>query len=160
MIDIIRKDGMADKITDITGLIPDAYFSATKIKWILDNVRGARGAAKDGRLLFGTVDTWLIWNLTKGKVHATDYTNASRTMILIFTSLNGVRSFWNILIFRQPCFQRFYLPVPFTGIRILRFRRKICISGVAGDQQAALFGQCCFEEGEAKIPMVQAVSCL
>lgn len=161
MIDIIRKDGMADKITDITGLIPDAYFSATKIKWILDNVRGARKAAKDGRLLFGTVDTWLIWNLTKGKVHATDYTNASRTMIFDIHKLEWSKElleYFDIPSAMLPKVLPSSAVYGYTDSTVLG--GKICISGVAGDQQAALFGQCCFEEGEAKIPMVQAVSCL
>ena len=151
MIDIIRKDGMADKITDITGLIPDAYFSATKIKWILDNVRGAREAAKDGRLLFGTVDTWLIWNLTKGKVHATDYTNASRTMIFDIHKLEWSKElleYFDIPAAMLPKVLPSSAVYGYTDSTVLG--GKICISGVAGDQQAALFGQCCFEEGEAK----------
>ena len=151
MIDIIRKDGMADKITDITGLIPDAYFSATKIKWILDNVRGAREAAKDGRLLFGTVDTWLIWNLTKGKVHATDYTNASRTMIFDIHKLEWSKElleYFDIPSAMLPKVLPSSAVYGYTDSTVLG--GKICISGVAGDQQAALFGQCCFEEGEAK----------
>ena len=151
MIDIIRKDGMADKITDITGLIPDAYFSATKIKWILDNVRGAREAAKDGRLLFGTVDTWLIWNLTKGKVHATDYTNASRTMIFDIHKLEWSKElleYFDIPLAMLPKVLPSSAVYGYTGSTVLG--GKVCISGVAGHQQAALFGQCCFEEGEAK----------
>ena len=151
MIDIIRKDGMADKITDITGLIPDAYFSATKIKWILDNVRGAREAAKDGRLLFGTVDTWLIWNLTKGKVHATDYTNASRTMIFDIHKLEWSKElleYFDIPLAMLPKVLPSSAVYGYTDSTVLG--GKVCISGVAGDQQAALFGQCCFEEGEAK----------
>lgn len=151
MIDIIRKDGMADKITDITGLIPDAYFSATKIKWILDNVRGAREAAKDGRLLFGTVDTWLIWNLTKCKVHATDYTNASRTMIFDIHKLEWSKElleYFDIPSAMLPKVLPSSAVYGYTDSTVLG--GKICISGVAGDQQAALFGQCCFEEGEAK----------
>ena len=151
MIDIIRKDGMADKITDITGLIPDAYFSATKIKWILDNVRGAREAAKDGRLLFGTVDTWLIWNLTKGKVHATDYTNASRTMIFDIHKLEWSKElleYFDIPSAMLPKVLPSSAVYGYTDSTVLG--GKICISGVAGDQQAALFGQCCFEAGDVK----------
>ena len=149
IVEQVRKDGLEDYIQQNTGLIPDAYFSATKIKWILDNVAGAREQAEKGELLFGTVDTWLIWKLTGGKVFATDYTNASRTMLFNIRTLQ-----WD-----QKLCDYFGIPVSmlpqvkkssddFGTVSI--FGQDIPICGVAGDQQAALFGQACFAEGEAK----------
>ena len=139
----------------LTGLIADAYFSASKIAWILDNVEGAREQAEEGNLLFGTVDTWLIWNLTKGAVHVTDYTNAARTMLFDIH-----RCCWEeeiLELFRIP---KEMLPEvrPSSGFfgetQEQIFGGKIPVMGVAGDQQAALFGQCCFEKGGCKkIPM-------
>lgn len=134
-----------------TGLVPDAYFSASKIAWILDHVKGAREAAEKGELLFGTVDTWLIWNLTKGAVHVTDYTNAARTMLFDIH-----RCCWEeeiLELFRIP---KEMLPEvrPSSGFfgetQEQIFGGKIPVMGVAGDQQAALFGQCCFEKGDVK----------
>lgn len=150
-IDRLNAEGMGGRIKEITGLIPDAYFSASKIEWILDNVPGARESAEAGDLLFGTVDTWLIWNLTKGAVHVTDYTNASRTML--FDIHNLCWSDELLEYFRVPksmlpqvkpssCFYGMSAPGILGG--------EIPIAGAAGDQQAALFGQCCFEPGEAK----------
>ena len=150
-INLLVKDGYADVIKAKTGLVPDAYFSATKIAWILSNVAGARKKAEEGRLLFGTVDTWLIWKLTGGAVHVTDYTNASRTML--FDIHNRC---WD-----KELLERFNIPevmLPkvkpssciygYTDSSVLA--GNVAIAGAAGDQQAALFGQCCFEPGEVK----------
>ena len=149
MVEKIVADGLTQYIRDVTGLIPDAYFSATKIAWILDNVENAREMAGRGELLFGTVDTWLLWNLTKGAVHATDYTNASRTMLYDIhklawddTLLDTLRIPRNILPDVKSSGET-YGSVNIQGV-------EVPIAGIAGDQQAALFGQCCFEKGEAK----------
>lgn len=147
----LEEKGLAGRIVEKTGLVPDAYFSATKIAWILDHVEGARKRAEAGDLAFGTVDTWLIWNLTKGKVHATDYTNASRTML--FNIHTGEWDDELLGIFDIP---RALLPevVPsghvFGTTDPFLLNGEIPIAGCAGDQQAALFGQCCFNEGEVK----------
>lgn len=151
MIEELRKDGFDRKIREKTGLIPDAYFSASKIAWILRNVPGARQKAEAGDLLFGTVDTWLIWNLTRGAVHMTDYTNASRTMLFDIHRLC-----WDEEILRRFDIPSGILPqvrpsgclFGYTDRAVLG--GEIPIAGVAGDQQAALFGQCCFEQGEVK----------
>ena len=150
-IDRLKAEGMSDKIRRITGLIPDAYFSASKIEWILDNVPGARGKAENGELLFGTVDTWLIWNLTKGRVHITDYTNASRTMLYDIHNLCWCRElleYFNIPESMLPEVRPSSCVYAESDPSILG--GAIPIAGAAGDQQAALFGQCCFEPGEAK----------
>ena len=150
--DMCRKlvsEGWSDYIKKTTGLIPDAYFSATKLKWILDNVDGARERAKRGELLFGTVDTWLLWKLTGGRVHATDYSNASRTMLY-----NINRLCWDKKLLELFDIPECILPdVRSSGevydeIDLLGNSVPIC--GMAGDQQAALFGQCCFDAGDAK----------
>jgi glycerol kinase len=139
------------RIKETTGLVPDAYFSASKIKWMLDNVPGARERAEAGDLLFGTVDCWLVWNLTGGRVHATDVTNASRTML--FDIHSGTWDPWLCRLFGIP---RDMLPEvrPSSGdfgwTAHPSIAGDIPIRGVAGDQQAALFGQCCFDAGEAK----------
>lgn len=151
MIEELKRDGFDGTIRERTGLIPDAYFSASKIAWILKNVPGAREKAEAGELLFGTVDTWLIWNLTKGAVHVTDYTNASRTMLFDIHRLC-----WD-----EEILARFEIPACIlpevkpsscvyghTDASVLG--GEIPIAGAAGDQQAALFGQCCFEQGEVK----------
>ncbi len=151
MCDELIKNGKSELIKQKCGLLPDPYFSATKVKWILDNVEGARERAERGELCFGTVDSWLIWNLTGGKVHATDYSNASRTMLFNIKELR-----WD-----EELTELFGIPMsilpeikPSSGIfgytepEILGAR--LPIAGVAGDQQAALFGQCCFEVGELK----------
>jgi glycerol kinase len=151
MIDELKEKGLEPYIRETTGLIPDAYFSASKIKWILDKVPGARKEAEKGNLLFGTVDTWLIWNLTKGKTFVTDYTNASRTMIFDIKKLK-----WDNELLKE-------LDIPYSMLPEVKpssylygytdrtlFGEEIPISGAAGDQQAALFGQCCFNKGEAK----------
>ena len=150
IVEEIKKDKkITNYILENTGLVLDAYFSATKIKWILDNVEGAREKAKKGELLFGTVDTWLMWKLTGGKVFATDYTNASRTMLFNIKTLK-----WD----KKLCD---YFDIPMSMLPEVKpsssifgyvsiFDTEIPIAGVAGDQQAALFGQCCFRKGEVK----------
>lgn len=151
MIEELKADGFDLKIRERTGLIPDAYFSASKIAWILKNVPGARERAEAGDLLFGTVDTWLIWNLTRGAVHVTDYTNASRTMLFDIHRLCWDREIMER--FGIPaCILPKVKPSGFifghTDASVLG--GEIPIAGAAGDQQAALFGQCCFEQGEVK----------
>ena len=147
--EILKSKGMQDYIRDTTGLIIDAYFSGTKVKWILDNVSGARSRAKEGSLLFGTVDTWLIWNLTKGKVHATDYSNASRTMLYDIKNLT-----WDEKLLKEMDIPKEVLPIVQNSSSsfgsIIIDGCEVPITGVAGDQQAALFGQECFEEGMVK----------
>lgn len=151
MIEELKQDGFADKIREKTGLIPDAYFSATKIKWILDYVDGAREAAERGELLFGTVDTWLIWKLTKGQVHVTDYTNASRTMLF-----DIYKKQWDKEILEYFNIPKSMLPEVKSSSCIYGYTNEnliggsIPISGAAGDQQSALFGQCCFRAGDVK----------
>ena len=149
IVDALKNDGFGDYITKTTGLIPDAYFSGTKIKWILDNVEGARERAKKGEILFGTVDTWLIWNLSGQKAHVTDYTNASRTMIFDIHKLD-----WDDKLLQALDIPRIMLPEvkpsgALFGTTVIN-GIEIPIAGNAGDQQAALFGQCCFEKGDAK----------
>ncbi|MDR0514275.1 MAG: glycerol kinase GlpK [Coriobacteriaceae bacterium] len=142
---------IARRITETTGLVPDAYFSASKIKWILDTVPGARAAAQQGRLCFGTIDSWLIWSFTQGKVHATDVTNASRTML--FDIHQGAWSPWLCELFDIPpsLLPEVRPSAGFFGTTAHPGTASgIPICGVAGDQQAALFGQCCFEAGQAK----------
>lgn len=150
-IERLKEDGFDQVIRERTGLIPDAYFSGTKIKWILDHVQGARQMAEEGDLLFGTVDTWLIWNLTKGKVFVTDYTNASRTMLFDIHKKQ-----WDEEILNRLGIPKSMLPEVKPSSCIYGYTEEsviggtIPIAGAAGDQQAALFGQCCFEAGEAK----------
>ncbi len=151
--DELKKiDRFSDYVKDNTGLLVDAYFSGTKIKWILDNVEGAREKAKKGELLFGTVDTWLIWQLTNGKVHATDYTNASRTMLYNIKELK-----WDEKILKTLNIPKSMLPEVKDSSGTFGYANlggkgghRVPIAGVAGDQQSALFGQACFEEGESK----------
>ena len=150
-IDKLKSDGLEEYVKETTGLVPDAYFSGSKIAWILDNVDGARTMAENGELLFGTVDTWLIWRLTGGRVHVTDYTNASRTMLYNIHSLEWDKKmldYFNIPVNMLPevkpssCIYGYTDPSVFGG--------SIPICGAAGDQQAALFGQCCGEAGDVK----------
>ncbi|MEG2625955.1 MAG: glycerol kinase GlpK [Christensenella sp.] len=145
----LKRDGMEDYIKQTTGLVIDAYFSATKLKWILDNVAGARRRAQNGELLFGTVDTWLLWNLTNGKVHATDYTNASRTMMFNIKTLE-----WDDTILKALDIPKAMLPEVKSSSEIYGnaevYGKQIPVAGMAGDQQAALFGQACFAAGQAK----------
>jgi glycerol kinase len=149
IVDSLVGQGLGDYIKKTTGLVPDAYFSGTKIKWILDHVEGARERAKRGEILFGTVDTWLIWKLSGGAVHVTDYTNASRTMIFDIHKLKWDEKLLEALDIPAACLPEVkpssavYGKVNIQGL-------EIPLSGDAGDQQAALFGQCCFEKGEAK----------
>ncbi len=151
MIEELKKDGFADKIQEKTGLVPDAYFSATKIRWILDHVHGAQEAAERGELLFGTVDTWLIWKLTKGQVHVTDYTNASRTMLF-----DIYKKQWDNEILERLRIPAVMLPEVKPSSSVYGYTNenliggRIPISGAAGDQQSALFGQCCFAPGDVK----------
>lgn len=151
MIDALSEDGFDKIIREKTGLVPDAYFSASKIAWILETVPGAREEAEAGNLLFGTVDTWLIWQLTKGKVHVTDYTNASRTMLFDIHNLcwdKEIMERFNIPASLLPKVQPSSYVYGHTDAAVLG--GEIPIAGAAGDQQAALFGQCCFEQGEVK----------
>ncbi len=147
--DKLVRDGYSEYIQQTTGLLIDAYFSATKIKWILDNVEGAKEMANRGELLFGTVDTWIIWKLTEGRIHVTDATNASRTML--FNIETGEWDEKLLQIFDIP---KSILPKVCSSSEIYGYANimgaSIPICGIAGDQQAALFGQCCFEDGEAK----------
>ena len=151
MIEELKDQGYDAAIRKKTGLIPDAYFSATKLKWILDHVKGSRERAKRGELLFGTVDTWLIWNLTNKKVHVTDYTNASRTMLFDIHRLC-----WDDEILKQLDIPKEMLPQVKPSSYIYGYTKdcmignNIPIAGAAGDQQAALFGQCCFASGDVK----------
>ena len=150
-IDALVKTGFDTKVREKTGLIPDAYFSASKIAWILENVEGARERAEAGSLVFGTVDTWLIWHLTKGRVHVTDYTNASRTMLYDIHNLcwdEEILSYFKIPKSMLPEVKPSSCIYGYTDTSVLG--GEIPIAGAAGDQQAALFGQCCFEPGEAK----------
>ncbi len=144
------KNGYSDMIKKKTGLIIDPYFSATKIKWILDNVQGAREKAKAGRLLFGTVDSYIVWKLTDGRVHATDYSNASRTMLFNINTLEWDDDILNILGIPKNMLPRVLQSSDNYGYTTLIGKGKIKICGVAGDQQASLFGQACFNKGDFK----------
>ncbi len=149
--DSLVAKGLIETFRLKTGLIIDAYFSATKLHWILENVPGVRARAEAGELLFGTVETWLIWKLTKGRVHVTDYSNASRTMLFNINTLE-----WDDEILKELDIPKCMLPKPVPNSQVYGmsdeafFGKQIPIAGAAGDQQAALFGQTCFEKGEAK----------
>lgn len=149
--DSLKEKGLTENFRKKTGLVIDAYFSATKLKWILDNVPGARERAERGELLFGTVETWLIWKLTQGQVHVTDYSNASRTMMFNINTLK-----WDDEILKELDIPKSMLPKPMPSscvygeVNPVYFGGPIPIAGAAGDQQAALFGQTCFRAGEAK----------
>lgn len=149
--DSLKAKGFTDKYRQKTGLVIDAYFSGTKVKWILDHIPNAREKAKEGTFLFGTVETWLIWKLTKGSVHVTDYSNASRTMLFNINTLD-----WDDEILSELDIPRAMLPKPVPSSHIYGYSDasflggEIPIAGAAGDQQAALFGQTCFQAGEAK----------
>ena len=150
-VDELVRAGYGDMIRAKTGLVPDAYFSATKIEWILDHVPEARERAEEGKLLFGTVDSWLIYNLTKGEVHVTDYTNASRTMLFDIHRLcwdTELLSLFHIPVSMLPEVKPSSYIYGYTESTVLGGR--IPIAGIAGDQQAALFGQCCFDKGQVK----------
>ncbi|MBR5222552.1 MAG: glycerol kinase GlpK [Clostridia bacterium] len=147
--DELKAQGLEEYISKTTGLKIDAYFSGTKIKWILDNVKGARQKAENGDLLFGTIDTWLIWKLSNGKIHVTDYTNASRTMFFDIHKLCWDKKLLEILTIPESMLpnvkpsSEIYGTINIMGV-------DIAVSGIAGDQQAALFGQQCFEKGSVK----------
>ena len=149
--DSLKDKGLTDTIREKTGLVVDAYFSGTKLKWILDNVEGVRERAEKGELLFGTVETWLIWKLTKGRVHVTDYSNASRTMMFNIKKLE-----WDDDILAELDIPKSMLPevkpssCVYGMTDIGWFGGEIPIAGAAGDQQCALFGQTCFDKGDAK----------
>ena len=151
MADALAASGWAEKIRQRTGLVPDAYFSGTKLRWILDKIPGARQGAEEGRLLFGTIDSWLIWNLTGGRAHVTDVTNASRTMLFDIRRLRwdpellelfGIPEQMLPKVQPSSCIYGETEPALLGG--------KIPVAGAAGDQQSALFGQCCFEAGDVK----------
>ena len=146
------RDGLEEYIRENTGLVLDPYFSGTKIKWILDNVEGAREAAESGKLLFGTVDTWLVWKMTQGRVHVTDYTNASRTMLFNINSLQ-----WDEKILKEFGIPLAMMPEVKRSSEVYgqtniggKGGTRIPIAGIAGDQQAALYGQMCVKAGQAK----------
>lgn len=147
----LKERGLSDYVKKTTGLVIDAYFSGTKIKWILDNVEGAREKAQKGDLLFGTIDTWLLWNLTGGKVHSTDYSNASRTMLFDIVNLR-----WDKKMLHELGVPKSMLPDVNDSSHVYgytdkkTFGERIPIGGIAGDQQAALFGHTCFERGMVK----------
>lgn len=150
--DQLKADGLEGYIRENTGLVVDAYFSGTKVKWILDNVEGARERAEKGDLLFGTIDTWLIWNLTRGAVHVTDYSNASRTLLFNIKTLK-----WDEKILSALNIPKAMLPEAKPSSEVYGYTdintfggQQIPISGAAGDQQAAMFGQACFTKGMAK----------
>ena len=148
----LKKQGLEEYIKDTTGLVIDAYFSATKIKWILDNVEGAREKANRGDLLFGTVDSWLVWKLTNGKVHITDYTNASRTMLYNIKELKWDEKMLEILDIPKSMLPEVKNSSEVYGYANLGVKGgvRVPISGIAGDQQAALFGQAAFNKGDVK----------
>lgn len=148
----LKKKGYEDMVREKTGLLIDPYFSGTKVKWILDNVEGAREKAEKGDLLFGTIDSWLIWKLSGGKAHVTDYTNASRTMMFNIHDLK-----WDDELLDMLEVPKSMLPEVHASSEVYAntvdyhfFGQNIPIAGVAGDQQSALFGQACFETGMAK----------
>jgi glycerol kinase len=149
IVDGLVAQGFSGHIRKTCGLVPDAYFSATKIKWILDHVEGAREKARNGDVLFGTVDTWLIWKLTGGAVHATDYTNASRTMLFDIHKLDWDETLLDALDIPHVCLPQVLPSSHVYGTAAIQ-GVDVPIASAAGDQQAALFGQCCFEKGEAK----------
>lgn len=149
--DQLKEKGLSESFKSKTGLLIDAYFSGTKLKWILENVEGAREKAENGELLFGTIETWLIWKLSMGKIHVTDYSNASRSMLFNINTLK-----WDAEILKELDIPKVMLPKPMPSSCVygetdpVIFGGPIKIAGAAGDQQAALFGQTCFKEGEVK----------
>ena len=151
IIDGLVKEGYGDMIRKKTGLVPDAYFSGSKIKWLLDNVPGAREKANEGKLLFGTIDTWLIWLLTGGRVHVTDQTNASRTMIYNIHDLCWDKELLELLDIPECILPEVKPSSCVYGMSdFALYGGEIPIAGAAGDQQCALFGQCCFDAGDLK----------
>lgn len=151
MADALAASGWAEKIRQRTGLVPDAYFSGTKLRWILDKIPGARRGAEEGRLLFGTIDSWLIWNLTGGRAHVTDVTNASRTMLFDIRRLRWDPELLELFGIPEQMLPRVQPSSCIYGeTEPALFGGKIPVAGAAGDQQSALFGQCCFEAGDVK----------
>ncbi|MCO5232624.1 MAG: glycerol kinase GlpK [Chitinophagales bacterium] len=150
--DQLKESGHEEYIKENTGLVVDAYFSGTKVNWILNHIEGAREKAQQGRLCFGTIDSWLIWNLTKGKVHVTDYSNASRTLMYNIRELRWDDKLLEILDIPSSMLPQVVSSSGVVGVTDgdVFFDMNIPISGIAGDQQSALFGQACFEEGMAK----------
>lgn len=148
--DKLKKDGSDKKILKKTGLIVDAYFSATKVKWILDNVKGARKLAEEGKLAFGTIDSWLVWNLTGGKLHVTDVSNASRTMLFNIHTLKWDNELLKIFNIPPSMLPEVRSSSEVYGRTSGLFETEIPVAGIAGDQQAALFGQMCIEPGMVK----------
>ena len=146
--DELRERGLTEMIQKKTGLIIDAYFSATKIKWILDNVPGARKRAEEGKLRFGTVDSWLVWRLTRGNVHVTDVTNASRTMLFNINTLQWDKDLLDLFDIPESMMPEVKSSSEVYGYTTTTlFAHKVPIAGIAGDQQSALFGQMCVEPG-------------
>ena len=151
MADALAASGWAEKIRQRTGLVPDAYFSGTKLRWILDKIPGARRGAEEGRLLFGTIDSWLIWKLTGGRAHVTDVTNASRTMLFDIRRLRWDPELLELFGIPEQMLPRVQPSSCIYGeTEPGLFGGKIPVAGAAGDQQSALFGQCCFEAGDVK----------
>ena len=149
--DVLKGQGLVDQIRNKTGLIIDAYFSGTKIKWILDNVPGARERAAQGKLRFGNVDSWLVWRLTRGEVHVTDVTNASRTMLFNIHDLKWDEDLLKLLDIPVSMMPEVKSSSEVYGhTKTTIFAHEVPISGIAGDQQAALFGQMCIEPGAIK----------
>ena len=150
--DVLKENGYEAIIREKTGLVIDAYFSGTKVKWILDHVEGAREKAESGKLLFGTIDTWLIWKLTGGKAHVTDYTNASRTMLFNIHTLEWDKELLELLEIPEVLLPEVRPSSEIYGKTASYhfFGQEVPVAGAAGDQQAALFGQACFDKGMAK----------
>ena len=154
----LKEKGLENHVKKTTGLVIDSYFSGTKINWILNNVDGAKEQAEKGELLFGTVDSWLLWNLTDRKIHATDYSNASRTMIFDIKNLCWDETLLSALEIPKSMLPEVNPSSFYFGNYELN-GVQIPIAGIAGDQQAALFGQACFEKGKQKTPTEQVVLC-
>jgi len=148
--DKLKSDGHSSKILEKTGLIIDAYFSATKVRWILDNVKDARKLAEEGQLVFGTIDTWLVWNLTRGQLHVTDVSNASRTMLFNIHTLKWDEELLRIFNIPSAMLPEVRSSSEIYGKTVGQFATSIPVAGIAGDQQAALFGQMCIEPGMVK----------
>ena len=148
--DSLKQRGLTDMIRRKTGLIIDAYFSGTKIKWILDNVPGAKEKARQGKLRFGTIDSWLVWNLTGGRIHVTDVTNASRTMLFNINELKWDKEMLELLDIPESMLPEVRSSSEIYGYTYLLGDAAVPVAGIAGDQQAALFGQMCTEEGDVK----------
>ena len=157
--DKLKAQGLVDRIREKTGLIIDAYFSGTKIKWILDNVPGARERAEKGKLRFGNIDTWLVWRLTRGQVHVTDVTNASRTMLFNIHDLKWDEELLKLLDIPASMMPEVKSSSEVYGhTKTTIFAHEVPIAGIAGDQQAALFGRCVLSRVPSRTPMARAAS--